>query len=128
MDTCTVCGWVDNDGSDDNDFVDISSVDVGVDDVNVVYEDESFNDDDGCRNTCLHDSGDSGVVNNGGGGDSAVADDAVVSPTPTSDDSFSFSSSLLDDDDDIDDGGGEMWESHCAFPSAVSCASPLRGV
>ena len=74
-----MCDWVDNDGSDDNDFVDISSVDVGVGDVNVVYEDESFNDDDGCRNTCLHDSGDSGVVNNGGDGDGVASDDAVVS-------------------------------------------------
>jgi hypothetical protein len=75
---------LDDDVSDDNDFVDISFVDVGVDDENVVYEDESFNDDDGCRNTWLHDSGDSGVVNNGGDGDGVASDDAVVSATLTS--------------------------------------------
>ena len=80
MDTCTVCGWVDNDGSDDNDFVDRSFVDVGVDGVNVVYEDEPFNDDDDCHDTLLRDSEDNGV-----GGDSAVTDDAVVSAMPTSD-------------------------------------------
>ncbi len=51
MDTCTVCGEVDDDGFDDNDFVDISFVDVGVDDVNVVCEDESFDDDDDCHDT-----------------------------------------------------------------------------
>ncbi len=85
VDTCTVYGGVDDDGSDDNDFVDISSVDVGVDDVNVVCEDESSNDDDDCHNTCLRDSGYNGVVNNGGGGDSVVVGDAVVPAAPTSD-------------------------------------------
>ena len=121
-------GWVDNDGSDDNDFVDRSFVDVDVDGVDVVCECEPFNDDDDCHCTLLHDSGDNGVVNNGGDGDSAVAHDAVVSATPTSDDPFSFSSSLHDDDDDIDDGDGEMWEFHCVLPNAVSYASPLRDV
>ena len=85
MDTCTVCGWVDNDGFNDNDFVDRSFIDVGVDDVNVVCEYESFNDDDDSHDTLLHDSEDNGVVNNGGDGDSVASDDAVVSATPTSD-------------------------------------------
>ena len=85
VDTCTVHGGVDGDGFDDNDFVDRSFIDVGVDDVNVVCEYESFNDDDDCHDTLLHGSGDNSVVNNGGGGDSAVADDAVVSATPISD-------------------------------------------
>ncbi len=43
--------WVDDDVFGDNDFVDISSVDVGVDDVNVVCVGESFNDDDDCHDT-----------------------------------------------------------------------------
>ena len=42
-------GGVDDDGFDDNDFVDRSFVDVGVDDGNVVCDDESRNDDDDCR-------------------------------------------------------------------------------
>ena len=80
-----MCGGVDNDGSDDNDIVDKSFVDVGVGDVNVVCDDESLNDDDDCCNAYLHDSVGNGVVNNGGGDDSVVADGAVVPATPTSD-------------------------------------------
>jgi len=49
VDTCASC--IDDDGFDDNDLVDLSFVDVGVNDVNVVCEDGSFNDDDNCRDT-----------------------------------------------------------------------------
>ena len=51
VDTCTVYGGIDDDSFDDNDLVDISSVNVSVDDVDVVCEDESFDDDDDCHNT-----------------------------------------------------------------------------
>ncbi len=78
-------GWVDDDVFGDNDFVDRSFVDVGVDDVDVVCEGEPFNVDDDCHDTLLHDSEDNGVVNNGGGDDSVVVDDSVFSSTPTSD-------------------------------------------